>query len=86
MFASGASGRHIWIDTIGNNVRVWDLPGKGTNMLPARTYIRNMGLEYFDAVLIVSDGRWTESDGRLLEAVRFAGILLSSLTGLLVMM
>ena len=33
-----------------------------------------MGLKYFDAVCIVTDGRWSEGDDNLLAAIHYAGI------------
>ena len=37
-------------------------------------YLCNMGLKYFDAICIVTDGRWSEGDDNLLAAIRYAGI------------
>eukprot|EP00931_Biecheleriopsis_adriatica_P117305 TRINITY_DN92838_c0_g1_i1.p1 TRINITY_DN92838_c0_g1~~TRINITY_DN92838_c0_g1_i1.p1 ORF type:complete len:468 (-),score=107.08 TRINITY_DN92838_c0_g1_i1:81-1484(-) len=42
-----------------DRVRLWDLPGAGTPGFPQETYIRDMGLRYFDSVLIVTAGRFT---------------------------
>lgn len=39
--------------------RLWDLPGADTANFPRETYIRNMGLRYFDSVLIVTATRFT---------------------------
>eukprot|EP00435_Cladocopium_sp_Y103_P075714 s94_g63.t1 len=55
-------------------VSLWDLPGQGTSKIPSTTYIRNVGLKYFDLVCIVTDGRWSEGDGSLLVELRHAGI------------
>ncbi|CAB9521300.1 Interferon-inducible GTPase 5 [Seminavis robusta] len=55
-------------------VRLWDLPGQGTEMFPSKSYLRDMGLKYFDAVLVVTDGRWKTNDTTLLDAIRFADI------------
>merc|ERR1712127_542736 len=55
-------------------VCIWDLPGQGTEMFPCKTYLCNMGLKYFDAVLVVTDGRWSENDRALQQAIRFANI------------
>eukprot|EP00440_Ansanella_granifera_P067868 gb/GFBE01073624.1/.p1 GENE.gb/GFBE01073624.1/~~gb/GFBE01073624.1/.p1 ORF type:complete len:463 (+),score=94.09 gb/GFBE01073624.1/:1-1389(+) len=43
-------------------VRLWDLPGAGTSEFPQETYIREMGLRYFDSVLIVTAGRFTTTE------------------------
>ena len=55
-------------------VSLWDLPGQGTAKIPSITYLCNMGLKYFDAICIVTDGRWSEGDDNLLAAIRYAGI------------
>lgn len=55
-------------------VHIWDLPGQGTATFPAKTYLRDMGLKYFDVVIVTTDGRWTENDGNLYNAIKFAGI------------
>mmetsp|Transcript_15109 Transcript_15109/g.27708 ORF Transcript_15109/g.27708 Transcript_15109/m.27708 type:complete len:463 (+) Transcript_15109:73-1461(+) len=48
-------------------VRLWDLPGAGTALFPLESYIQDMGLRYFDCVLIVSAGRFTSTELRLKE-------------------
>lgn len=45
--------------------RLWDLPGGGTPKFPSDTYIQDMGLRYFDKVLIVSAGRFTSTEVEL---------------------
>ena len=55
-------------------VSLWDLPGQGTSKIPSMTYLCNMGLKYFDAICIVTDGRWSEGDDNLLAAIHYAGI------------
>jgi len=55
-------------------VSLLDLPGQGTSKIPSMTYLCNMGLKYFDAVCIVTDGRWSEGDDNLLAAIHYAGI------------
>jgi len=57
-----------------NKVRIWDLPGQGTKGFPASSYLRDMGLKYFDGILIATDGRWKTNDAALLDAIRAAGI------------
>mmetsp|Transcript_37059 Transcript_37059/g.85588 ORF Transcript_37059/g.85588 Transcript_37059/m.85588 type:complete len:460 (-) Transcript_37059:116-1495(-) len=47
--------------------RLWDLPGAGTPSFPRESYIRNMGLRYFDKVIVVSAGRFTETDLALIK-------------------
>jgi len=48
-------------------VRLWDLPGSGTINFPAETYVQDMGLRYFDTVLIVTAGRFTSMELKLRE-------------------
>jgi len=43
-------------------VRLWDLPGAGTTAVPSRSYIQEMGLRYFDKVVIMTAGRFTETE------------------------
>jgi len=50
--------------------RLWDLPGAGTAAFPREQYIRNMGLRHYDAVLVVSAGRFTETETMLLQELR----------------
>mmetsp|Transcript_7355 Transcript_7355/g.16069 ORF Transcript_7355/g.16069 Transcript_7355/m.16069 type:complete len:460 (-) Transcript_7355:36-1415(-) len=42
--------------------RLWDLPGAGTPSFPRENYIQKMGLRYFDKVIIVAAGRFTETE------------------------
>lgn len=62
------------VDSFGDKVRIWDIPGQGTSTFPAKTYLRDMGLKYFDDVLVVTDGRLTENDVHLIHAIKFAEI------------
>jgi len=43
-------------------VRLWDFPGVGTPMFPLGTYIARMGLRYLDSVIIVTAGRFTQTE------------------------
>lgn len=43
-------------------VRLWDFPGVGTARFPRETYIARFGLRYLDAVIIVTAGRFTETE------------------------
>mmetsp|Transcript_68210 Transcript_68210/g.142545 ORF Transcript_68210/g.142545 Transcript_68210/m.142545 type:complete len:459 (-) Transcript_68210:55-1431(-) len=47
------------------NVRLWDLPGAGTEAIPSSTYIQDMGLRYFDKVLILTAHRFTSMEVEL---------------------
>lgn len=46
-------------------VRLWDLPGAGTEAFPGDRCVRDMGLRYFDIVVLVISGRPTETDRRV---------------------
>lgn len=46
-------------------VRLWDVPGAGTQAVPSSTYVADMGLRYFDRVVIVSAGRFTQMEVEL---------------------
>ncbi|CAE7943710.1 GABA-TP3 [Symbiodinium necroappetens] len=46
-------------------VRLWDFPGAGTAAVPAETYLQDMGLRYFDEVVVVTAGRFTEMEEAL---------------------
>jgi len=56
------------------SIRIWDLPGAGTADFPQEAYIRNMGLRYFDSVLIVTAGRFTTMETRLREELDAHGV------------
>jgi GTP-binding protein EngB required for normal cell division len=47
--------------------RLWDVPGGGTLSFPIASYIKDMGLRYFDCVIIIVDRRLTEIDKYLAE-------------------
>lgn len=53
-----------------DKVSLWDLPGVGTEAFPAETYVRQMGLRYFDGVLIVTAERFTQNDIMLMNALK----------------
>lgn len=55
-------------------VRLWDLRGQGTDRFPSESYLSDMGLKYFDTVLVVTDGCWKAHDTTLLDATQFAGV------------
>lgn len=46
-------------------VRLWDVPGAGTQAVPSDAYVHRMGLRYFDRVVIVSAGRFTQMEVEL---------------------
>jgi hypothetical protein len=50
--------------------QLWDIPGGGTPNFPADEYIKQRGLRYYDVLVILTAGRWTELDTKLFEAVR----------------
>lgn len=55
-------------------IHIWDLPGQGTQMFPSKTYLKDMGLKYFDFIVVTTDGRWTENDKGLYDAIKFEAI------------
>lgn len=62
-------------DLNGLKGKMWDVPGAGTDKFPAAEYIKRMGLRWFDGVVILTSGRWTEVDTNLFCAARDLGIL-----------
>lgn len=56
------------------SIRLWDLPGAGTEAIPADTYIQQMGLRYFDKVLVVTAGRFTSLEATLTEELERHGV------------
>lgn len=57
-----------------NRVRFWDLPGAGTTAVPREGYIARMGLRHFDAVLVVSACRFTETEVALASELQAQGV------------
>lgn len=49
-----------------NAARLWDIPGAGTERFPAQTYIKDMGLRFFDVAILVTASRITEVDQAIL--------------------
>ncbi|CAE7295351.1 Iigp1 [Symbiodinium natans] len=52
------------------DVVIWDLPGVGTPNFPQATYLRRMGIRYFDVVLLITSSRFTEAELMLAEELR----------------
>lgn len=50
--------------------RLWDLPGSSTDNFRSDTYIREMGLPYFDGLVLVITTRVREMDHKLLNEAR----------------
>jgi len=46
--------------TDGDNI--WDLPGAGTFNFPQETYIKTMGIRYFDVVYLITAERFTQAE------------------------
>ncbi|CAK9018058.1 unnamed protein product [Durusdinium trenchii] len=44
------------------DVVIWDLPGAGTPNFPQATYLKRMGIRYFDVALLVTSSRFTEAE------------------------
>mmetsp|Transcript_90607 Transcript_90607/g.251962 ORF Transcript_90607/g.251962 Transcript_90607/m.251962 type:complete len:308 (-) Transcript_90607:154-1077(-) len=58
----------------GYSLHFWDLPGAGSAKFPKDTYIRTMGLRYFDLVFVVSCGRWKEHDLQIIQELEKHGV------------
>lgn len=50
---------------------LWDLPGVGTPNYPQATYLKNMGVRYFDVVVLMTSTRFTEAELMLVEELRY---------------
>jgi len=55
-------------------VRVWDLPGAGTSTFPANSYLKDMGLRYFDMVILVVNQRVFENDVMVVSHLQKYGV------------
>jgi len=55
---------------LGSGVFLWDTPGAGTLKHPTESYIEEIGLKYFNGVLIVSQDRVTDVDLALMSHCR----------------
>jgi len=44
---------------------LWDLPGVGTPNFPQETYLKNMGIRYFDVVFLITADRFPEAEHAL---------------------
>lgn len=51
-------------------VRLWDFPGAGTQAFPLETYVAKMGIRYLDRVIIVTAGRFTETEIALMKELK----------------
>lgn len=49
---------------------IWDLPGIGTATFPQATYLKRMGIRYFDVVILVTSTRFTEAELLLAEELQ----------------
>lgn len=53
-----------------DRLTLWDFPGAGTLLFPRATYIKQIGLRYFDAVVIINATRFTEIEVELFREAR----------------
>ena len=58
----------------GERVFLWHFPSQETPEIPPLAHHCNMGIMYFDVVCIVTDGRWSHDDHKLLAAIYNEGI------------
>jgi len=49
---------------------LWDLPGVGTANYPQATYVKRMGMRYFDVVILMTSTRFTEAELGLVQELR----------------
>eukprot|EP00927_Polykrikos_kofoidii_P030717 TRINITY_DN26440_c0_g1_i1.p1 TRINITY_DN26440_c0_g1~~TRINITY_DN26440_c0_g1_i1.p1 ORF type:complete len:550 (-),score=93.60 TRINITY_DN26440_c0_g1_i1:119-1681(-) len=49
---------------------IWDLPGAGTEKFPAATYVKEMGMRYFDMVVLMTADRFTEAEVEVAKEVK----------------
>jgi len=49
---------------------IWDLPGVGTPNCPQATYIKDMGIRYFDVVVLMTATRFTEAELMLVKELQ----------------
>lgn len=53
-----------------SGVLLWDLPGVGTLNFPQETYIQDMGIRYFDVVLLMNDQGFTEAENLVVRELK----------------
>lgn len=52
------------------NCVLWDLPGAGTDEFPQATYVRRMGIRYFDMVILMTADRFLEEETALVRELQ----------------
>lgn len=52
------------------DVVAWDLPGAGTPNFPQATYLKQMGIRYFDVAILVTSSRFTEAELMLAQELQ----------------
>jgi len=55
-------------------ILIWDLPGAGCKDYPQDTYCKDLGISYFDLVIVVSSRRITEIDKMLVSELQHARV------------
>jgi len=53
-----------------DNAIFWDLPGYGTDTIPLKTYFINMGLFYFDLVIIITADMFDDGDIQMMKILQ----------------
>lgn len=53
-----------------HNIKIWDLPGMGTECFSARSYIKKMNFQTYDVFFIVSATRFKENDIMLAKEIK----------------
>jgi small GTP-binding protein len=60
--------------SIGDLVRLWDLPGTGSIEFPLETFIQKMGLRYFDGIILLTSDAFYEQDLQLMRKLLDYGV------------
>lgn len=69
------SEQNIFVDKpVSETVRLWDLPGHGTPSFPPESYVKEMGLVWFDAIILVVGHRLEEAEVTIFEVCRMRKI------------
>ncbi|XP_050786299.1 interferon-inducible GTPase 5-like isoform X1 [Gopherus flavomarginatus] len=55
------------------NVTMWDLPGIGTPNYPTNTYVEKVDFAHYDFFIIITAGRFRESDASLAQEIQRMG-------------
>lgn len=54
-------------------IRLYDLPGAGTENFPLATYVEDVQMDQFDAFVCLTKDRFTENDVAIMKEIKFLG-------------